>query len=324
VRSPTLLRLATIGLSVCVSGALCAETTDAPQAGLLPSQAVLLPSDSRFVTGLDVPRFVASPWYRRQVESGQGLQVFSDLQKTLGLDLTRDVERVLIGGGAAMRDNVTLVMGRFDRKKLREQLLRRAGATAKDNLVILAEAGKGPGAILLLSNEALVLGAEAALAAAEPRLAKKDAGPALNPALRNLIAQIPSRTTFWLAGDVSVVSQIPQDLGGASRSGTGLTSFLSELRTLVLTADMDPELAVSVNGEAVSAASAQRLVETVRGLVALLTLQAKEKPALAALAAAIELNAEGQSVTLRLRLTYDTLDELFALAPKPQPPKVTP
>jgi hypothetical protein len=323
VRSRLLLSVAVIGAST-FAAALHADPADPRQEGLLPSEAAVLPGDSRFVTGLDVPRFVASPWYRRQIERGQGLQVFADLTKTLGLDPARDVERILIGGGAAARDNVTLVTGRFDRKRLREQLLRRAGATAKGSTIILADAGKGPGAILLYSNEAVVLGAEAALGAAEPRLAAKGPRPMLNATLRDLIAQIPSRTTFWLAGDMSVVSQLPQGLGGANQGAAGIAGFLSDLRSLVLTADMDPELVVSVSGEATSAAAAQRLVETLRGFVSLLALQAKEKPALAALAAAIELNAVDQNVTLRLRLTYDTLDELFALAPKPRPTEVTP
>src|SRR5712691_3740008 len=89
--------------------------------GPLPAEGLSLPAESRFVVGIDVRRFVASPLYRRYAgKMPVRPQAFADLQERTGLDPERDIDQVVIAGQGPTRTDqgVVLVLGRFDRYKL--------------------------------------------------------------------------------------------------------------------------------------------------------------------------------------------------------------
>jgi len=110
--------------AVAALGALYLDPARAA-VGPLPAQALALPAGTRYVMGIDVKRFVASPFYQRYASprSGGRLQAFNELEEKTGLDPERDVDEVFIAGSQAAvpgrgGDPLVVVIGRFDRYKV--------------------------------------------------------------------------------------------------------------------------------------------------------------------------------------------------------------
>src|SRR5438045_459906 len=95
-------RLVVLSSAVVVSvGALAAAGAfylDPARAavGPLPPQGLSLPAGTRFVMGIDVKRFVASPFYTRYAaaRAASRPQAFAELEEKTGLNPERDVDQV--------------------------------------------------------------------------------------------------------------------------------------------------------------------------------------------------------------------------------------
>ena len=77
-------------------------------------------------------------------------------------------------------------------------------------------------------------------------------------------------------------------------------------------------MSLAITGEAKDALAAKNLADVVRGLVAMVSLQAQQKPELQQLASAISVATEENRVLVNARFPYELLDALQAKAtPKP-------
>ena len=85
---------------------------------------------------------------------------------------------------------------------------------------------------------------------------------------------------------------------------------LPALRSMIVTGDLDPVVALQVTGETADAAAAQSLADVVRGLVAMVSLQAQQKPELKQLASAVSVTTEDHRVQVNARFPYELLDAL--------------
>jgi hypothetical protein len=88
---------------------------------------------------------------------------------------------------------------------------------------------------------------------------------------------------------------------------------LPPLQSLTLTGDLDPQLSLALTGVAADEAGATKLADVVRGFVALMSLQAAQKPELQELASAFNVATEANRVLISARIPYELLD---ALQPK--------
>src|SRR5260221_13946642 len=97
-------RLVVTGAAVVVSvgarvavGALYLDPARAA-VGPLPPQALSIPAGTRYVMGLDVKRFVASPLYTRfaSTRSTNRPQAFAELEDKTGLNPERDVDNIYV------------------------------------------------------------------------------------------------------------------------------------------------------------------------------------------------------------------------------------
>src|SRR5688572_9072018 len=93
--------------------------------GPLPAEGLALPADAQFVMGIDVRRFVASPFYARFGENAAGRpQAFAEMEDKTGINPERDVDAIYVAGrkGAGKArgdgDGVVIVVGTFDRTKV--------------------------------------------------------------------------------------------------------------------------------------------------------------------------------------------------------------
>jgi hypothetical protein len=317
-RMVVLVSMLVVGVgAVAAVGALYLDPARAA-VGPLPAEALALPGDTRFVMGLDVKRFVASPFYARFAEkSGQARpDAFRELEEKLGLDPERDLDRVLIAGRDASakgkQSGVVLVTGRFDRYKLGRAAEEKPGVTTKNHqgtaMYLYNEDGKAATAVAFLDDETLALGAQAAVQAVIENRASGSGGLRANAPLMTLLETVKPGATFWMAGDQALLSRMPQVVPGAGGNGMGMQ--LPALRSIIVTGDLDPMLALQITGETADQAAAQNLADIVRGLVAMASLQAQQKPELKQLASAVSVTTEAHRVQVNARFPYALLDTL--------------
>lgn len=298
--------------AVAALGALYLDPARAA-VGPLPAEALALPADSRFVMGIDVRRFVASPFYGRFASrEGQGRpDAFREVEEKLGLDPERDLDRVVFAGtestGKGSHSGVALITGRFDRYKLGRAAEEKPGVTTKSHegtsMYLYDEEGKRPTAIAFLDDETVAVGSQASVEAVIANRAAGAGGLRANAGLLGLVEKVKPGSTFWMAGDQALLAKMP----GA---GGGLGMQLPALRSMIVTGDLDPVVALQITGEAADAAAAQSLADVVRGLVAMVSLQAQQKPELKQLASAVSVTTEEHRVQVNARFPYELLDTL--------------
>jgi hypothetical protein len=321
-RSRLVVLSALVVTGVGVVGALGALYLDPARAavGPLPAEGLALPADTRFVMGFDVQRFVASPLYQRFGRDREGAarpQAFTELEEKTGLSPERDVDRLVIAGRSVEKGGrdgaVLLVSGRFDRTRLSRAIETESrGVTTKSHrgttVYLFREGTKGAGAAAFLDDDTLVMGSADSVEATITNYAGGDTPVRANAGLIALLESVKPGSTFWAVGDQSVLSRLPLSI-----PAPGGSVSLPPVKSVVVTGELDPVLAIELTGEAVDAKAAQNLADVVRGFVALASLQANQKPELKELASAISVATEATRVHVNLRVPYELLD---SLAPK--------
>lgn len=324
-------RLVVIISSVVVAGGIAAalgvRVVQPARAavGPLPAEALPLLADARFVMGLDVQRFAASGFHKRYAANGPiRPDAFRDLEAKTGLNPERDLDQVFLAGGTPGDGRgVALVVGRFDRARI-------VGALETDTkdvtwkshggitVYLFREGSRSPGALAFLDDRSILLGTEKAVSTVLSRYAGAPA-PA-NVVIADLLGRVKAGSTFWMVGDQALLETLPKTMPGGGASSPSIT--LPTLKSLVVNADLDPVVALSVTGDALDPTAAKNLADIVRGFVGLAALQAGQKPELAQLSSAVTVSTEASQVLVSARLPYDLLDALAPAGrphPRPQP-----
>jgi hypothetical protein len=336
----TASRLVVLGAAVVVSvgavaavGALYLDPARAA-VGPLPPQALSLPAGTRYVMGLDVKRFVASPFYAKFSPAGgaRRLQAFSELEERTGIDPERDLDHVYVAGsqaGAPGRggEGIVVVVGRFDRYKVARAIeTEKRGVTSKNvqgtTVYLFNEnpSGRGSGAAAFLDDNTLVMGTQPSVEQVVTARARGEAPLRDNAALLGLLESVKPGSTFWMVGDQTLLSNMPKAIPGPGGAGTSQSIELPALKSLVVTGDLDPQVSLDLTGEAADEAAARSLADVVRGFVALASLQANQKPELKQLASAVSVTTEASRVHVAARVPYDVLESLQPGRSGPRPP----
>jgi hypothetical protein len=314
--------LSVVGLGLALAlGALVLDPARAA-VGPLPAEGLVLPADTRFVMGLDVRRFVQSPFYARFAKQGGRPQAFTELEQKTGFNPERDVDQVLIAGrpDKGQQGGLVIVRGRFDRYKL-SQAIESEGrkVTTKKHegnpLYVFNEGQKGATAVAFLGHDddLLVMGPQASVEAAVSSHFGGTTPLKQNTALVSLLERVKPGSTFWMVGDQSLLSQMPTAIPAPGGGGGSGQLQLPALKALMVTGELDPVVSLDVTGDAADAASAGQLADIVRGFLALATLQASQKPELKGLQNAVSVTTEQSSVRVSARVPYEILE---ALQPK--------
>jgi hypothetical protein len=289
--------------------------------GPMPGEALVLPADARFVMGFDVKRFTASPFYARYAsQRGMKPEALQQLEEKTGLDPARDVDQIVIAGTSPGSVGLALVTGRFDLYKLGRALETEGKVKGYGpegvTLYAFGEEGKPATAVAFLDETSLLFGPKAQVEAAVSSRARGEAPFKKNAVLMALVEKVRPGFTFWMVGDQSLLAGLPTSVPAPGASAGGATIGLPALQSLTVTGDLDPQVSLQVAGDAKDEAAAKNLADVVRGFVALMSLQAQQKPELQQLASAVTVATEASRVLVSARIPYEMLD---ALQPKPQP-----
>ena len=292
--------------------------------GPLPGEALILPADARFVIGLDVKRFTASPFYEKFASHrGMKPEALAELESKTGLNPARDIDQIVIAGAGARHASpgIAIALGRFDLYRLGraiETAGKAQGASYEGVTVYtFADDASRPMTVAFVDESTLVVGPKEQVLAAVSSRSRSETPLKSNAALMARIEKIRPGSTFWMVGDQSLLASLPTSMPapGASADTAGTLS-LPALTGLTVTGDLDPQVSVCVTGDAKDALAAKNLADVVRGLVAMASLQAQQKPELQQLASAVSVATEENRVLVSARVPYELLE---ALQPKRSP-----
>ena len=293
--------------------------------GPLASEALILPADARFVIGLDVKRFTASPFYEKfAARRGMKPEALAQLEEKTGLNPARDIDQIVIAGAGTRHGSpgIAIALGRFDLYKLGRAIETdgKAHGASYEGVTVYSfaddetRADARPLAVAFVSEGALVFGPKDQVLAAVSSRTRGETPLKTNAALLARIEKIRPGSTFWMVGDQSLLASLPTSLPAPGASADGSASLtLPALTGLTVTGDLDPQVSLAITGEARDALAAKNLADVVRGIVAMASLQAQQKPELQQLASAVSVATEENRVLVSARVSYELLE---ALQPK--------
>jgi hypothetical protein len=302
--------------------------------GPLPGSGVWLAAETRYVMGLDAQRFVQSGFFKRFAPKGARPASFAELERKTGLDPERDVQHIIVAG-QGKDDSVALVLGAFDREKLglimSSPTLGSSTATVEGVTLYLFSGGneqdQSPGvkarAAAFLDDTTLALGSRPAIESLLGRRARREPGLTRESTLGKLLVRVKPGSTFWMVGDPSLLSNLPQALpmpGGGSQDSITIPG----LQGLVVTGDVEPQLALDIVADTKDEAAAKNLADMARGLLALASMQASQRPELKQITSAISVTTDQRSVRIGARFAYEVLDALRPPAAAEAPPAAPP
>jgi hypothetical protein len=305
--------------------------------GPLAGEALILPGDAKFVMGFDVKRFASSEFYARFAKRhGLRPDALAMLEEKTGLNPTRDIDQIVVAGSGGVKGSpgIAVAIGRFDLYKLGRALeTEKKGAVSANHegvtVYTLAEVEKSGEersslALAFLDERTLAFGPKAKVLAAISARSRGETPLKANAALMQRVEQVRPGSTFWMVGDQSLLAGLPTSIPAPGASpDAGATLQLPALVGVMVTGDLDPQLSLSVTGEARDALAAKNLADVVRGLVAMASLQAQQKPELSQLASAISVTTDQNRVLVNARIPYEVLDALQPKQAQPAPAKTT-
>jgi hypothetical protein len=207
-----------------------------------------------------------------------------------------------------------MAMGRFNLEKLSGGV-EKAEAGSKSQIegaTLFTMEQKGVSSSLaVLDTKTLLFGPTARVQEVVKSRARGETPLRQNEALLTLVGSVKPGSTFWMVGGQDLLAALPQGVLAPGMGGSGAMALnLPPLQSLTMTGDFDPQLSLALTGVAADAASATKLADVLRGLVALMSLQAQQKPELAALSSAFSISTEETRVLVSARLPYELLEAL--------------
>jgi len=294
--------------------------------GPLSGQALILPADARFVMGLDVKRFAASPFYAKfAAERGMKPEALAELEEKTGLNPARDIDQIVIAGAGDGRRHgapgVAVALGHFDLYRLGRAIETsgKGHGSSYEGVTVYSfgdddsHGEARPAAVAFVDESTLVFGPKDQVLAVVGSRTHGEAPLKTNAALMARIEKVRPGSTFWMVGDQTLLASLPTSMpapGAAPDSGATLS--LPALTGLTVTGDLDPQVSLAITGEARDALAAKNLADVVRGLVAMASLQAQQKPELAQLASAVSIVTEENRVLVSAQVPYELLEALQA------------
>jgi len=346
-RSRLVVVLAALVVAAGLSAALGLRILSPARAavGPLPGAALALPAEANVVGGFDVRRLLDSPLYAKFLadkEDELPAEV-REFQERTGVNPQTDIDQIVAAGWkkeSGKGTGAVVALGRFDVAKISAFIEAEAeGVTWKkvagSTMYLINEEpeeseepkegeehsegeegeehkeASGPGALSFLGDGAIVFGAPSAVESTLTNFAAGGGhGLEANAELIGRVGALRPDAALWVVGDATALSAAPQAVPGPGGGGMKIPP----LKSLSLTGDFDPAVAIELVGEAADLEAATQLADMLRGLVAFASMQASQKPELKDLATAISVTTEELLVRVSARFPYELIESLKAQA----------
>ena len=305
-----------------------AASSALPELAFVPPHATALAfADMRAVMSSELRERIS-----RFAPDGVGRE---QLERQLGLDIERDIDRVLaywvpetdadaggdadagVGAGAGRGDGssgLALFRGRLDAGRL-EAVARRGGAevTEEDGARIVNRHVEGAGSLAMAFLEpGLAAVGELAAVRSAVRRGSRGTGIDADAEMMRLLGRVDPRSNFWAVGrfgDAGLLGWVPEQV---SARLPPVTAFAVQGRV-----NGGVSLSLAVEGR--DDAAAQSLRDVVRGFVALAQLQTFGDPAVQAILDSLQTGGEGTAVTLTVRVPAEAIDLLLSMVAGGEP-----
>ncbi|HLT18658.1 MAG TPA: hypothetical protein VKZ96_04295, partial [Thermomicrobiales bacterium] len=279
-----------------------------------PAELAYVPADAGIVAFADVRDVMDSQLRQKLREALPGDQKGrEDLQRLTGIDVERDIDRVVASVGAGEEQTVAFVTGRFNPTQI-EALAREHGATVTEygGKRLLAGFGNGdrggdkrghgdhPGALAFLEPNVLAIGAEPAIRKAIDTRASGN-NVTTNDALMSIIGSVSSGNNVWAVGRMDAFKD---------RIPTEVSSRMPAVEWFAATGRVNGGIHASLRAEARDDQAAEYLRDIVRGGLALIKMQSGD-PKFAALANSIRLEGSGRTVSVSFSVPAELIDLLL-------------
>jgi hypothetical protein len=278
----------------------------------LPDGLDSIPSDYRFVFGINVQRVVQSSVYtklRQNTPIGSDLALFVE---NTGLDPARDIT-YLVGAGSAKdqgrSQGIAIVSGRFNKDAIVRFI--RSKATPQEQvyhgalLIMFPEqqAGTAPKGLGFLNSQEIALGDLESLKAVVDMSGQQNKSIIFSETMAPLIRSVGPDEMFWFAGDAEgILAEAP--------ANSPLASSASSIKSIVGTFNLDEAVTGKITATAVNAEGAQKLVEAVKGLIALGQLAGNQQAEFKSLLSGLTVTQDATLVTLALNIPADLLAKM--------------
>ncbi len=341
-----------VGLSTALGLRLLSPARAA--VGPLPVEALALPGEANVVGGLHVRRILDSPLYAKYLADKEKdlPEEVREFQECTGVNPQTDIDRIVAAGWkneSGEGTGAVVALGRFDVSKISSYIETEAkGVTSKkvagSTMYLLEKESKEgdegeaghegeeshegeegeeshgnsrPGALAFLGDGAIVMGDPSAVETTISNFAAGNGqGLEANAELLGRVGALRSDAALWVVGDATALSEAPQAVPGGGADGMKIPP----LKSLSLTGDFAPAVAIELVGEAADPEAATQLADMLRGLVAMASMQASQKPELKDLATAISVTTEDLLVRVSARFPYELIEFLAPAEPSEAAP----
>ena len=275
-----------------------------------PDELRYLPADAAIVSFANVRQAMDSDLRDRLRERESDTDGPAAFENRTGIDLDRDVDRVVAALAPGERDEaegIAVLAGRFDEARIESLAIASGGIRiehAGRPLFLLDRDREDPdgdtSAMSFLETDVLALGSESLVRQA----LDGGSGAETNDQLMNLLEHVEDGSTAWTVGRLDT-------LEGSEWLPDQFASQMSQVSAFALGGQVNGGVRGQLTAEATDEETGQNLRDLVQGFLALGRLQAAERPELAALLNALQLTSSGPNVTLTFDLPADTLLDLL-------------
>lgn len=296
-----------------------------------PDELRLLPSNATFVAFADVHQVMTSELRQKLRDAmpftGDGQRSF---REETGINIETDIDRVVFGltpaadaGDSSGSSGVMLARGRFDAVRV-EALLREKGATteqykgrtifiqpkrstadatadAPSTLPTPRSAHSTTSALAFIESGLVGVGSPALLRRAIDLGGGGDNVLASEPIMRR-VRELESGNV-WAVGRFDALTSSPS-------LAPGIASQLPAITWFAASGQVDSGIRASLKAETRDEQSATGLRDLVRGFLALANMQAGSRPEFQSLLQSVQLGGAGQTVSVSIDLTPQTLELL--------------
>jgi hypothetical protein len=284
-----------------------------------PDELQLIPRSASLVAFADVHEIMLSDVRQKVLPllpaaGGQGRE---ELQTQTGINLETDIDHIVAAMVPSQSDQnvpvggIVLARGRFEDAKIEALMTSHGGQTEtyKGKQVIVAQ-GDGPRqgvfAVGFLDSGLLALGSPSLVRAA---IDLKDGGESVRTN-----DDIMTRVRALDDGNAWAVGRF--DALGHGRLAAGLANRLPPITWFSASSRIDGGIRADIRADTVDNDAANNLREVVRGLVALVKMQANSRPGLTDVVNSFNIGGVGNTVSLSFTVPSSAIETLGASLPR--------